>query len=106
MPRDGQSLLDLTRLPEGAGDQVQANITIDGDPPVATMARRARWRARDDAALHATSRSRGRVARRRPQAVAPFATPVSIPAGALDGLPRAYVNCSRTARSRRRCSGA
>src|SRR5262245_17610003 len=25
-PRDGQSLLDLTKLPEGAGDQVQANI--------------------------------------------------------------------------------
>ena len=25
MPKDGQSLLDLTKLPEGAGDQVQAN---------------------------------------------------------------------------------
>ena len=36
-PADGQSLLDLTSLPEGAGDQVQANIVVDGDPPVATM---------------------------------------------------------------------
>ena len=35
VPRDGQSLLDLTRLPEGAEDQVQANIIIE--PPVATM---------------------------------------------------------------------
>src|SRR5437868_3788121 len=26
LPRDGQSLLDLTKLPEGTGDQVQANI--------------------------------------------------------------------------------
>jgi pimeloyl-ACP methyl ester carboxylesterase len=37
LPRDGQSLLDLTRLPEGAADQVQANITIEGEPPVAIM---------------------------------------------------------------------
>src|SRR5262245_29238206 len=28
VPQDGQSLLDLTKLPEGAGDQVTANITI------------------------------------------------------------------------------
>jgi len=31
LPKDGQSLLDLTQLPEGAGDQVQANITIEGN---------------------------------------------------------------------------
>ena len=37
LPKDGQSLLDLTKLPEGAGDQVQANITIEEDPPVAVM---------------------------------------------------------------------
>ena len=35
VPRDGQSLLDLAHLPEGADDQVQANIIIE--PPVATM---------------------------------------------------------------------
>src|SRR5688500_15949225 len=37
IPRDGQSLLDLAKLPEGAGDQVQANIVIEGEPPVAIM---------------------------------------------------------------------
>jgi pimeloyl-ACP methyl ester carboxylesterase len=37
LPKDGQSLLDLTRLPEGKEDQVQANIVVEGDPPVATM---------------------------------------------------------------------
>jgi len=37
IPKDGQSLLDLTRLPEGADDQVQANIVIEGEPPIATM---------------------------------------------------------------------
>ena len=37
VPEDGESLLDLTRLPEGAGDQVQANVVVEGEPPVATM---------------------------------------------------------------------
>lgn len=92
MPADGQSLLDLTHLPEGADDQVQANITIDGDPPVATLA---------DAALRGAlmrSCSDEQIAwaieRTRPQPVEPFAAPVSIPAGALDGVRRAYVHCT------------
>ena len=37
MPHGGQSLIELTQLPEGAGDQVQANLVVDGDPPVATL---------------------------------------------------------------------
>ena len=37
VPGNGQSLLDLTKLPEGADDQVQANIIVEGEPPVATM---------------------------------------------------------------------
>ena len=93
MPADGQSLLDLTHTPEGADDQVQANIVIDGDPPVATMPDPS---AR--AALMASC-SPEQVARAielgRPQPVAPFATPVAIPAGALDGLRRAYVHCTQ-----------
>ena len=32
LPKDGQSLLDITKLPEGSDDQVQANITIEGEP--------------------------------------------------------------------------
>ena len=38
MPADGQSLLDLTQTPEGAEDQIQANLVISGEPPVATLA--------------------------------------------------------------------
>jgi pimeloyl-ACP methyl ester carboxylesterase len=93
MPRDGQSLLDLTHLPEGADDQVQANIVIDGDPPVATMpdpAARAALMANCSA-----EQIENAIVRSRPQAVAPFATPVTIPAGALDGLRRAYVYCTQ-----------
>jgi pimeloyl-ACP methyl ester carboxylesterase len=93
-PADGQSLLDLTSLPEGAGDQVQANIVVDGDPPVATMPETAArvviyGSASDDAAAEA-------VARRRPQAVAPFTQPVQVPdetRAEFERLPRAYVTC-------------
>jgi pimeloyl-ACP methyl ester carboxylesterase len=90
MPRDGQSLIDLTQLPEGAGDQVQANIVVEGDPPVATMtspAARAALMARCSPEQIARAFERS-----RPQPVAPFATPVSIPAGALDDLRRVYIH--------------
>jgi pimeloyl-ACP methyl ester carboxylesterase len=93
MPSDGQSLLDLTRLPEGADDQVQANIVIAGEPPVATMpdpSARAALMANCSAEQVARAIELG-----RPQPVAPFATPVTIPAGALDGLRRAYVHCTQ-----------
>jgi pimeloyl-ACP methyl ester carboxylesterase len=89
MPRDGQSLLDLTQLPEGAGDQVQASITVVGDPPVAK-------RAPGGAAnvmQYATPEQLALVEEKgRDQAVAVFATPVSIPPGALDGIRRVYVH--------------
>ena len=93
VPRDGQSLLDLTKLPEGAGDQVQANIVVEGEPPVATMPAAASGPAlygscTKDVAAWA-------IARQRPQAVAPFVTPVSIPPAALDGIIRYYVLCTR-----------
>jgi pimeloyl-ACP methyl ester carboxylesterase len=93
IPKDGQSLLDLTKMPEGAGDQVQANITVEGEPPVATMPDAASRQAlygscTDDVAAWA-------IAQQRPQAVAPFVTPVSIPLGALDGIKRYYVVCTR-----------
>jgi pimeloyl-ACP methyl ester carboxylesterase len=93
IPKDGQSLLDLTHLPEGAGDQVQANIMVEGDPPVAVMdpvaSRTALYECcTDEVAAWA-------IARQRPQPVEPFATPVSIPAGVLDGIPRYYVMSKR-----------
>ena len=41
MPANGQSLLELTQLPEGQDDQIQANIVIEGEPPVATLSAEA-----------------------------------------------------------------
>lgn len=93
LPKDGQSLLDLTKLPEGAGDQVQANIVIEGDPLVAVMPAEASRPALYDCC--AEDVAAWAIARQRPQPVAPFATPVSIPRGALDGINRYYVLCTR-----------
>jgi pimeloyl-ACP methyl ester carboxylesterase len=93
LPQDGQSLLDLTRLPEGADDQVQANLVVDGEAPVATMPAAAARHAiygccSDEMAAWA-------IERRGAQAVAPFADPVAIPDGALEDIPRSYVLCKR-----------
>src|SRR3954452_10319794 len=88
LPSDGQSLVDLTKLPEGAGDMVQANMVVEGEPPVATMpaeaAREAFYgRCTPEQAAWATERI-------RPQPLAPFVTPVALD-GATAGPPRAYV---------------
>jgi pimeloyl-ACP methyl ester carboxylesterase len=93
VPKDGQSLLDLTKLPEGADDQVQANIVIEGEPPVATMPAAASRQALYDSCTEDVAA--WAIAQQRPQPVAPFATPVSIPPGALDDINRYYVLCTR-----------
>jgi len=89
MPSNGQSLVDLTRLPEGQGDMIQANIVVQGDPLVAMLP--------DEAAAKAIyncctpDQIEAAVPRRRPQAVAPFTTPVSVDDAVLASIPRSYV---------------
>lgn len=96
MPDDGQSLMDLVAAPEAAEDQVQANIVVEGDPPVGTMpaaaARDALFGCCDD------EQAAWGVAHLRPQPVAPFGAQVDLGgpgAGAFAALPRAYVTCTR-----------
>ncbi len=89
MPRDGQSLLDLTRLPEGAADMIQANLLVEGDPPVGVLS--------DEAAAAAiynrctSEQVATALARRRPQPVAPMAAPVRVDETVLAMIPRSYV---------------
>jgi pimeloyl-ACP methyl ester carboxylesterase len=91
VPRDGQCLLDLTRLPEGAEDQVQANIVIE--PPVATMPAAASRNALYGSCSEIDAA--WAISRQRPQPLGPFAMPVSIPSGALDGINRYFVLCTK-----------
>jgi pimeloyl-ACP methyl ester carboxylesterase len=91
VPRDGQSLLDLTHLPEGAEDQVQANIIIE--PPVATMPAAASRSALYGSCSEADAA--WAVSKQRPQPLGPFAAQVSIPARSLDGISRYFVLCTK-----------
>jgi pimeloyl-ACP methyl ester carboxylesterase len=89
LPPDGKSLLDMTQLPEGADDQIQANMVVT--PPVATLTdagvRLAVYNnTPEDLAADA-------IPRRGPQPLAPMGTPVSRGAG-FDAIPRAYVICT------------
>ena len=89
MPADGQSLLDLTHLPEGKEDMIQANVVVEGEPPVARLPEEA-----TAAAIYnrcTPDQTAWAVARRRPQPVAPFATPVRVDESVLATIPRSYV---------------
>jgi pimeloyl-ACP methyl ester carboxylesterase len=94
-PQPGQSLIEITQLPEAAGDSVQANITVEGDPPVATMAPEAA----PDALYHCCTPEQIAWAtpQRGAQPVIPFTQPFEGPddaaADAFAALPRAYISC-------------
>ena len=93
MPADGQSLLDLASLPEGKDDMIQANIVIEGDPPVASLSEEATVAAIYNCCT--PEQAARAVARRRPQPVAPFGTPVRIDDAVLASIPRSYVLTTR-----------
>ena len=93
MPSNGQSLLDMTRLPEAAGDQIQANLTIEGDPPVAVLSAEATARVIYNDCT--SEQAAWAVSKRRPQPVAPYTTPVHIDDSKLATLPRYYVLTAR-----------
>ena len=90
LPSAGQSLLDLTQLPEGADDQVQANLVVTGEPPVATLpAEAARTVVFGDCSGDLAAWG---VDRLGAQALAPFTAPVD---SVDQAVPRAYVLCTR-----------
>lgn len=91
LPGDGQSLVELTGLPEGQGDGVQDNMVVTGEPPVASLSAAAAREvfygcATDEQAAWGLSHLGG-------QPVAPFVTPVSL-TPAVDEIPRNYVLCT------------
>jgi pimeloyl-ACP methyl ester carboxylesterase len=106
VPEEGESLLELTQRPEAAGDMIQANIQVEGDPPVARLS--------DEAARAAiynccTAEQAGwGVARRGVQPVIPMGQPLQMESdklGAYRALPRRYIttlqdNCIRPAMQR------
>jgi pimeloyl-ACP methyl ester carboxylesterase len=93
LPQDGESLIALTQLPEGEGDQVQANLVVSGDPPVATMPAEA---SRAATYAHCSDEMAAwAIASRTPQPVFPFTEPVALDGFDFAGIPRAYVFCGQ-----------
>jgi pimeloyl-ACP methyl ester carboxylesterase len=93
LPQDGESLIALTELPEGEGDQIQANMVVEGDPPVATMPAKA---SRDAVYASCTDEvAAWAVERRGPQPVAPFTQEVDLKGFDLASMPVAYVLCQQ-----------
>ncbi len=95
LPQDGESLLAITEMPEAAGDQVQANIVVDGDPPLATLPADLAPRTLFNACT--PEQERWGVAHLRPQPVIPFTQPFrrGDAGAAFDRLPRAYITSLR-----------
>jgi pimeloyl-ACP methyl ester carboxylesterase len=94
LPQPGESLVEITHRPEAAGDSVQANIVVEGDPPVSAMPPEAA----PGALYHCCTQEQIEWAlpRRGRQPVIPFTNPFTPPDGdtaAFDALPRAYVTC-------------
>jgi pimeloyl-ACP methyl ester carboxylesterase len=92
VPNDGESLLDLTHYPEAAGDMIQANLVVTGEPPMSSLSDAAAREAiynccTDEQAAWALPRL-------RPQPVAIMAQPFELQpstAEAFRALPRRYV---------------
>jgi pimeloyl-ACP methyl ester carboxylesterase len=96
LPAEGQSLADLVSYPEAAGDQVQANMVVSGDPPVAEL----KGDGAIDAIFNCCTQEQAEWGERHhgPQPIAPFEGRMSIPEDkreAFELLPRAYVTCTR-----------
>lgn len=90
LPADGQSLIDLTGLPEGADDLVQETVMVSGEPPVGELPEstvREANRACPEEVIEWALERNGR------QPILPFTQPVSL-AGRFGEIPRTYVICT------------
>lgn len=96
VPSDGECLLDLTHYPEAAGDLIQANLVLAGEPQVATLSDAAAREAIYNCCTE--EQAAWAVARRGPQPAAPMEQPFELEQrnkAAFEALPRRYVVTSQ-----------
>jgi pimeloyl-ACP methyl ester carboxylesterase len=93
LPRDGQTMVDLTSTPANAGSAMLPNFVVSADRLSCTV--------RDDAMVDCfygdcpaedVARAKGLVV---PTAVAPMATPIRLTAENFGRVPRVYIECRR-----------
>jgi pimeloyl-ACP methyl ester carboxylesterase len=93
-PAEGQSLVELVSYPEAAGDQVQANVIVEGDPPSGRLTRDGAVVAMLNCCTE--EQVNWAVPRLGPQPVAPWEGKVVVQDGArtaFEALPRGYIYC-------------
>ena len=96
MPEPGESLIALTHFPEAAGDMIQANLQVEGEPPVGRLSDQAAA-----AAIYSCctpEQVAWGLAHRGVQPLAPMTQPLELDADraeAFRALPRRYVTCLR-----------
>ena len=91
LPGDGQSLVDLTELPEAADDLVQKTIVVSGDPPVGTLPETTCQASNQDCSREVMDWA---VAKTGSQVLAPLTQPVSLNPE-FERIPRTYVVCTK-----------
>src|SRR3954454_4073266 len=91
LPGDGQSLADLTALPEAADDLVQKTIDVSGDPPVGSLPETTCQASNQDCSRDVMDWA---VKRTGSQAITPLTEPVSLNPE-FERIPRTYVICTR-----------
>jgi pimeloyl-ACP methyl ester carboxylesterase len=90
LPGDGQSLVDLTSLPEGADDLVQRTVIVQGEPPVGTLPQSTCEASNADCSPEVSDWA---VRKTGSQPFAPLTEPVSLNPD-FDRIPRTYVLCT------------
>jgi pimeloyl-ACP methyl ester carboxylesterase len=91
LPGDGQSLVDLTALPEGADDLVQQTVVVSGDPPVGTLPQSTCQASNQDCSGEVMDWA---VQKTGSQVFKPLTQPVSLNQES-ERIPRTYVICTR-----------
>lgn len=91
MPADGQSLMALTELPEGADDLIQATVEVSGEPPIATLPESTLREINSECDPEVTEWAIEKAAQ---QPVVPFTEPVSLNDD-FERIPRSYVICTK-----------
>jgi pimeloyl-ACP methyl ester carboxylesterase len=91
LPGDGQSLVDLTKLPEAADDLVQSTVVVLGDPPIGSLPPSTCRASNHDCSPEVVDWA---VHRTGSQPVSPLAQPVSLNEE-FARIPRTYVICTR-----------
>jgi pimeloyl-ACP methyl ester carboxylesterase len=87
LPGDGQSLIELTQLPEGAGDLVQETVVVSGDPPVGEVPDETKRASNEYCTPEVNEWA---VAKAGRQPVIPFTEPVRLN-DEFERIPRSYV---------------